>query len=63
MLYMFAFDGGLESLNIANFNVEKVTNWTFILEDVSTTIEIITNASTKKWLNEKFPNYTNIIEI
>ncbi len=63
MWYMFAFDGGLESLNIANFNVEKVTNWTFILEDVSTTIEIITNASTKKWLNEKFPNYTNIIEI
>ena len=49
-----------EELDITNFNVENVTNWSTMFGSVPTTIQITTNQNTANWIKENFPSYTNI---
>ena len=58
---MFFADFSLEELDITNFNVENVTNWSTMFGSVPTTIQITTNQNTANWIKENFPSYTNII--
>ena len=57
---MFYMCNNLKTLDISSFSTQNVTNWETMLSDVSTSIQIITNQSTKNWILDKFPNYTNI---
>ena len=60
MNFMFQRCSSLTRLDISNFNTSDLTSWDYMFNDVSTTIEIITNTDTETWLREKFPNLTNI---
>ena len=58
--YIFSACSNLKVLNISKFNTQNVTNWVNMLLNVPTSIPIITNQSTKEWILDKFPSYTNI---
>ena len=60
MFNMFGNCGKLQYLDIQNFNIVNVTEWTGMFLGVQSNIEIITNTDTEAWLREKFPNLTNI---
>ena len=53
----------LTQINISKFNTQNVTDWTNMFMAVPSTIQITTNQSTKDWILDKFPNYTNIIVV
>ena len=61
MWYLFAQSNNLRVLNISKFNTQNVTDWTNMFMAVPSTIQITTNQSTKDWILDKFPNYTNIV--
>ena len=58
--YMFYGCYNLKVLNISRFNTQNVTDWASMFTGVPTTSQITTNQSTKDWILDKFPNYTNI---
>ena len=60
MWYLFAQSNNLRVLNISKFNTQNVTDWTNMFMAVPSTIQITTNQSTKDWILDKFPTYTNI---
>ncbi len=60
MWYLFAQSNNLRVLNISKFNTQNVTDWTNMFMEVPSTIQITTNQSTKDWILDKFPTYTNI---
>lgn len=60
MWYLFAQSNNLRVLNISKFNTQNVTSWTNMFIYIPTTIQIITNQTTKDWILDKFPSYTNI---
>ena len=61
--YMFYGCYNLKVLNISKFNTQNVTDWASMFTGVPTTSQITTNQSTKDWILDKFPNYTNITVI
>ena len=63
MWYLFAQSNNLRVLNISKFNTQNVTDWTNMFMAVPSTIQITTNQSTKDWILDKFPNYTNIVVV
>ena len=60
---MFYNCNSLIELNLSNFNTSNVTNWTNMFSNLTTTVQITTNQSTKEWILDKFPTYTNIIVV
>ncbi len=60
MSYMFTGCRNLTELDISKFNIEHVTDWTGMFSSVPTTVKITTNQSTKDWILDQFPTYTNI---
>ncbi len=60
MYRMFASCGSLANLNLSNFDMSNVTEYSDMFEGVPTDCKIITNSETASWLNENFPDYTNI---
>ena len=60
MYYMFYGCYNLRVLNISKFSTQNVTNWAAMFGGVPTTIQITTNQSTKDWILDQFPTYTNI---
>ena len=50
----------LQKLNISKFEMTNVSNYSDIFNVVPTTCNIITNQSTKQWIVNNFPKYTNI---
>ena len=60
MYYMFYGCYNLRVLNISKFSTQNVTNWAAMFGGVPTTVKITTNQSTKDWILDKFPTYTNI---
>ena len=53
----------LMELDISNFNTQNVTNWEGMFSYVPTTVKITTNQSTKNWILDQFPTYTNITTV
>ena len=51
----------LTTIKLLKLNLENVTSKDRMLTSVKPNVEIITNASTKTWLNANFPSYTNIV--
>ena len=60
MQFMFQRCNSLNYLDLSNFNVQNVTDCKSMFTNVPTTIQITTNQSTKDWILDKFPTYTNI---
>ena len=60
MQSMFTGCRNLTELDISKFNLENVTDWTGMFLSVPTTVKITTNESTKNWILDQFPTYTNI---
>ena len=60
MYYMFYGCYNLRVLNISKFSTQNVTNWAAMFGGVPTTVKITTNQSTKDWILDQFPTYTNI---
>ena len=61
MSRMFSSCSGLTSLDLSNFDISNVTNYTDMFRSVPTTVQIKTNQATKDWINTNFSGYTNII--
>ena len=60
---MFNGCNKLETLNLQNFNMTKVTNkWRFITVSADK-VKILTNKSVYNWFKDNYPNYLNCIEI
>ena len=56
---MFYHCSNLTSLDISNFDTTNVTNYSYMLSSVPSTITIKTNANTATWLKERFTNITD----
>ena len=63
MQYMFLACRNLTCLNISNFNTSNVTIYFNMLTGVPKTVVIKTNADTKKWIEDNFPDYKDCISI
>ena len=59
MSYMFC-QSGLETLDIRNFDVSNVESYDGMFSNVNTECRIIANSATATWLNEHFPEMTNV---
>ncbi len=57
---MFFDCRALTELDISNFNTINVINWNYMFSNIPVTVQITTNQSTKDWILDKFPSYTNI---
>ena len=57
---MFLSCRALTELDISNFNTINVINWNYMFSNIPVTVQITTNQSTKDWILDKFPSYTNI---
>ena len=60
---MFLSCRALTELDISNFNTINVINWNYMFSNIPVTVQITTNQSTKDWILDKFPSYTNITEV
>lgn len=58
---MFSYCSNLTSLNIRNFDMSNVSTSDNIFSDIPSNCEITTNASMAQWLNENYPDFTNIV--
>lgn len=50
----------LKTIKLGNWNMAKVSNTVRMFQNVPTTVLIKTNKETKEWINNQFPNYSNI---